>query len=68
MTVLRSIIAELVGMFVDDENLAIYAVILIAAVTAAVRYAGLPPLAGGVLLLIGCMLILADSLRRGARR
>ena len=68
MTLVRAIISELFGMFVDDENLALYAIALIATVAAAVKLAGLPPLAGGGVLLVGCIIILADSVRRGARR
>ncbi|MBN8998748.1 MAG: hypothetical protein J0H54_04955 [Rhizobiales bacterium] len=67
MNVLRAILAELVGMFIDDENLAIYAIGLIAAVAAAVKLAGLPPLGGALVLLVGCIAILLDSIRRGAR-
>jgi len=55
---------EVAGMFVDDGALAISALGLILIVTAAVKYAHLDALAGGVILLIGCILILADSVRR----
>jgi thiamine transporter ThiT len=68
MNIVRAILSELVGMFVDDENLAIHAIALIAAVALAVKLASLPPLFGGLLLLVGCIAILLDSIRRGARR
>ena len=54
-------------MFIDDGNLALLALILIAAVTAAVKLLALPPLFGGVLLLVGCIAILIESVRRAAR-
>ncbi len=64
MKVIAAVFAELVGMFVDDGNLALHAVLLIAAITAAVKLIGLPPLAGGILLLVGATVILVASLRR----
>ncbi len=66
MKLLAAIWSELIGMFVDDGNLALHAVILIAAITAAVKLLGLPPLAGGCLLLAGAIGILIASLRRAA--
>ena len=63
---IRLVFKELVGMFVDDGNLALLALILIALVTAAVKVLGLPPLVGGVLLLAGCLAILLESTRRAA--
>ena len=67
MTVIRLVLKELVGMFVDDGNLALLALILIALIAAAVKVLGLPPLTGGVLLLAGCLAILLESVRRAAR-
>ncbi|TPI72765.1 hypothetical protein [Mesorhizobium sp. B2-8-9] len=64
---IRLVFKELVGMFVDDGNLALLALILIALVTAAVKFLGLPPLIGGFLLLAGCLAILLQSTRRAAR-
>jgi len=42
--------------------------VLIVAITAAVKLLALPPLAGGVLLLTGCLAILLYSVHRAARR
>ncbi|TIR16530.1 MAG: hypothetical protein E5X34_25875 [Mesorhizobium sp.] len=64
---IRLVFKELVGMFVDDGNLALLALILIALVTAVVKVLGLPPLVGGFLLLAGCLAILLQSTRRAAR-
>ncbi|AZO04192.1 MULTISPECIES: hypothetical protein [unclassified Mesorhizobium] len=64
---IRLVFKEVVGMFVDDGNLALLALILIALVTAAVKVLGLPPLIGGFLLLAGCLAILLESTRRAAR-
>jgi hypothetical protein len=68
MSVIRLVLKELVGMFVDDGNLALLALILVGLVTAAVKLLSLPPLAGGLLLLAGCLAILLESTRRAARR
>ena len=67
MTMIRLVFKELVGMFVDDGSLALLALILIALIAAAVKVLALPPLIGGLLLLVGCMAILLESARRGAR-
>jgi hypothetical protein len=67
MTMIRLVFKELVGMFVDDGNLALLALILIALITAAVKLLALPPLIGGLLLLVGCLAILVESVRRAAR-
>lgn len=67
MSIVRLAIKELVGMFIDDGNLALLALMLIAAVTAAVRLFAMPPLLGGIALLVGCLAILVQSVRRAAR-
>ena len=67
MTMIRLVLNELVGMFVDDGSLALLALILIALITAAVKLLALPPLIGSVLLLVGCLAILVESVRRAAR-
>ncbi|MBW8727611.1 MAG: hypothetical protein JF625_20980 [Inquilinus limosus] len=67
MTTIKAVLAELLGLFIDDGALALAAIALIAAVAAAVRWAGLPGLGGALLILAGCLLILAESLHRAAR-
>lgn len=68
MTLLKLIWGEVLGMFVDDGALALQAALLIVAVAAGVKLLGLPPLAGGVLLLVGCLIALALSLLRKTRK
>ena len=58
---------ETLGMFVDDGAMALQATLLIAVVAGAVKLLGLPPLLGGVLLLIGCLIVLGLSLWRKTR-
>ena len=67
MTAFRRACAEVAGMFVDDARLALFQVLLIAAVAIAVKLAGLPALWGGFLLLSGCLAILAESVFRARR-
>ncbi|TGV12038.1 hypothetical protein EN816_20680 [Mesorhizobium sp. M8A.F.Ca.ET.173.01.1.1] len=67
MNVLHLVAREFFGMFVDDGSLALLALVLVAAVTAGVKLLALPPLLGGALLLVGCLAILLQSVRRAAR-
>jgi hypothetical protein len=68
MTFIVSVFKELVSLFVDDGNLALQVVGLIAAVTLLVKGLALPGLWGAALLLLGCLAILTLSLRRMLRR
>jgi hypothetical protein len=68
MNIFRTTIQELIGMFIDDGALALWSIVLIGVIAVAVEYAGLPGLAGGILLLAGCILILAESTYRAARK
>ncbi|MDB5524727.1 MAG: hypothetical protein JWM58_2490 [Rhizobium sp.] len=68
MNILRIAVAELIGMFIDDGNLAAFSLLLIIAVAGAVKFLALPPLLGGILVLAGCLVILAHSVYRAARR
>ena len=67
MNLIKMIWDETFGMFVDDGALALQAVLLIAAVTGAVKLLGMPALLGGVVLLLGCLAVLALSLLRKTR-
>jgi hypothetical protein len=67
MSLIRLVAMEFFGMFVYDGNLALLSLVLVAAVAAAVKLLALPPLLGGVLLLVGCLAILLQSVRRAAR-
>ncbi|MER9329287.1 hypothetical protein [Mesorhizobium sp. M0488] len=68
MNIVHMAAKEFVGMFIDDGSLALLALVLIAGIAAAVKLLALPPLLGGILLLIGCLVILAQSVRRAALR
>lgn len=68
MTFIHTAITEFLGLFVDDGALAILTLLLIAAVTVLIELVALPPLAGGALLFIGSVAILAESTSRAARK
>jgi hypothetical protein len=63
---LREIAAEIIGMFVGDGWLTL-AVLAVVGAAAAMIAGGLAPLGAGGLLLIGCLFVLVESVRRGAR-
>jgi uncharacterized membrane protein YdjX (TVP38/TMEM64 family) len=68
MNVLRAVLRELLGLFVDDGALSaeIVVVVMLAAASAAL----IPdlPLATGGILLFGCLGVLMASVARAARR
>lgn len=68
MHVLRLILSELYGMFVDDEFLAlsILGVVIAAAIVATMFHAS--SLGTGLVLVIGCVGVLTSSVLQGARK
>lgn len=66
MNIFRTVLDEAIGLFVDDGMLALLCGVLIAVVAGAVLLLGLPSVWGGVLLLVGCIGILAWSVARAA--
>ncbi|MEF0942512.1 hypothetical protein [Rhizobium sp. BR 362] len=68
MNVIRIALSELIGMFIDDGSLAAFSLILVILVAGAVKLLALPPLIGGLLLLLGCLAILVYSVRRAVKR
>ncbi len=68
MNLLRSIYGELVSLFVDDGSLALLSLLLVAIAACLVKLLGLAPLWAGLLLVVGCPAILAESALRAGRR
>jgi len=68
MTILRDVLAELVGMFLGDAWLATAVLALVAVVAMLVDFAGLDALVGGAGLLIGCLAILTIVTAAEARQ
>ena len=59
---------EIYGLFIDDDSLALLSLALIAAVAILVKLLAVPGLWGGVVLLAGCLILLAESVLRASRR
>jgi len=68
MKLLLGVFEEIYGLFVDDGALAVLSLLLVAAVAIAVKLVGLPAQWGGFGLAAGCLVILALSVHRGAKR
>jgi hypothetical protein len=68
MSILRIAFKELIGMFIDDGALALFSLLLVLGVGLAVRSGLIGPTAGAVLLVAGCLAVLAESVARAARR
>jgi hypothetical protein len=68
VNLVRAIVAEVLGLFIDDGSLALLSLALVAAVTGLIKLVGIPPIWGGILLLLGCLAILAESALRAIRR
>lgn len=68
MNIVKLMVAELIGMFIDDEFLAI-AVLVVVGIAAALAYAfHTATLVVGAVLLLGCVGTLVASAVRGIRR
>lgn len=68
MNVLKLIFREFVGLFVDDEFLAVAILAVIAGCAAVAVYTDISVLVVGALLLAGCIVVLLASVVRGSRR
>ena len=68
MSMIRGVVSGLIGLFIDDGSLALAILSLIAVATVAVKAGWLSPLAGGLLLLAGCIALILESVFRAARR
>lgn len=68
MNILKDVLSELFSMFVSDARLSVAIVVMVAIAALLIDGTALPPLAGGIALLAGCILVLVVSVRREARR
>jgi hypothetical protein len=67
MTVLKEVAAELIGMFVAEKRLTIAVLGVVAAAGCLVNFTDLDPLVGGSVVLLGCLILLIESVWRSAR-
>jgi len=68
MNILKIAFKELIGLFIDDGALALLSLILIVAIGYAATHQIIDGTAGAGILIVGCLLILAESISRAARR
>ena len=68
MEFLRTTLKELRDLFIDDGNLVFLLLSLIAIISNAVKWLGLQPILGGILLLIGYLTLLTESVMRYRRK
>ena len=67
MTVLKEVVAELIGMFIAERRLTIAVLTVVAMAGCLVDFTDLDPLLGGSLVLFGCLILLVESVCRSAR-
>jgi hypothetical protein len=67
MTVLKEVVAELISMFVGEKRLtiAVLGVVIVAGFLA--NFTDLDPLVGGTMMLLGCLILLIESVWRSAK-
>ena len=67
MTMLKEIIAEVIGMFMGDARLTLAILAIVAGAAALIKLVGVDPLGAGSLLLVGCLGLLIENVHRSAR-
>ena len=67
MTVLKEVVAELIGMFIVERRLTIAVLIVVTMAGCLVDFTDLDPLVGGTVVLFGCLILLVESVCRSAR-
>ncbi|EQB15130.1 hypothetical protein [Sphingobium lactosutens] len=68
MTILRDVLAELIGMFVGDARLSAAILAVVAGTALLIEIGRVEPLIGGGVLLVGCLIVLLAAVRRAALR
>jgi hypothetical protein len=67
MTILKEVVAELIGMFVAERWLTIAVLMVVTMAGCLVDFTDLDPLVGGSVVLFGCLILLIESVCRSAR-
>ena len=67
MTMIKEIIAELIGMFMGDARLTLAVLAIVAGAAGLIEIAGVDPLGAGGVLLVGCLGLLIENVHRSAR-
>ena len=66
MTIFKDVLAELFGMFVGDAKLSAAILGVVAAAALLNEIAGVEPLIGGGVLLLGCLAVVLEAVRRAS--
>jgi hypothetical protein len=67
MTVLKEVVAELIGMFVGERRLTIAVLAVVTVAWCLANFTDLDPLVGGTMMLLGCLILLIESVWRAAK-
>ena len=67
MTILKDVLAELVGMFVGDARLSAAILVVVVIAAGVIDLAGASPLIGGGVLLGGCLVVMIFSVLSAAK-
>ena len=67
MTVLKEIIAELITMFVAERRLTIAVLGVVTVAGYLANFTDLDPLVAGTMMLLGCLILLIESVWRSAK-
>ena len=67
MTVLKEVVAELIGMFVGERRLTIAVLGVVTVAGCLANFTDLDPLVGGTMMLLGCLILLIESVWRSAK-
>ncbi len=68
MTLIRTILTELWGLFIDDGSLVIAVILWVLADAIALRHRLIDPATAAILLSIGILVLLAETVLRSARK
>jgi hypothetical protein len=68
MKIFQDVLAELFSMFWADARMTTTILVLVAAIAALLKFTSLSPIAGGSLLLLGCLGIIAEVTLRETRK
>lgn len=68
MTIVKDVLAELIGMFIGDARMTLAILALVALAAALIDVAGIAPVASGAVLLAGCLALIVGSAWLAARR
>jgi hypothetical protein len=67
MTVINEVVAELISMFVGERRLTIAVLAVVTVAWCLANFTDLDPLVGGTMMLLGCLILLIESVWRAAK-